>query len=129
MAPLVEMLPTNFFPDAPPSPDPEPDPDPELEPEDAPDPDPDPELDELPLDEEPDPELVPAPDPEVEPEELPVDPELEDDAVDREAPSELELDPVPPPASLDPWFESAEEPHAMRMDARLAGRRRREWEA
>lgn len=131
MAPLVEMLPTNFFPDEPPSPDPELDPEPELEPEDAPDADPElasePEPDEPPPDEEPDPELAAPPEPEVEPEEAP-EPEPENEAVVDESLSGFEPEPVPlpPPSSPDPWFEPPEEPHAIRTDATAAGRRRRE---
>ncbi len=134
MAPFVEMLPTNFFPDEPPSPDPELDPEPELEPDDAPDADPelasDPEPDEPPLDEEPDPELAPPPEPEVEPEEAP-DAEPEDEAVvdDPLSGFEPELVPLPPPSSPDHWFEPPEEPHAIRTDATAAGSRRREREA
>jgi hypothetical protein len=128
MAPFVEMLPTNFFPDEPPSPEPESEAEPELEDPPDPDPelDPDPEVEELPLDEEPDPELVLPLEPDVEPEEAPGDPELEADPVD-EPPSAFEPDPVPvpPPSSFDEavWSEPAEEPHAIAMThAKTAGR-------
>jgi hypothetical protein len=123
MAPLVEMLPTNFFPVVPPL----------LEPESAPesevevDPDPEselvpaPEL-ELEEDEEPAPELEPDPELEDEPALASVDPELDAGGVAVSL-STLESPPVPPvPSSLD-GFE-LDDPQATRTDRRAIGNRR-----
>ena len=121
------MLPTNFFPDEPPSPDPELDPEldpePELEPEDALDEDPE-------LEPEPEPEEAPLDEELVEPEEA-SDPEPEDEAVADESLSgvEPELVPLPPPSSPDDWFELPEDPQAISTDATAAGRTRCEREA
>jgi hypothetical protein len=121
MAPLVEMLPTNFFPVVPPLLEPESAPESEVEVD--PDPEseivPDPEL-ELEEDEEP----APEPDPELEDEPAlaSVDPELDVEGVAASL-STLESAPVPPvPSSLD-GFE-LDDPQATRTDRRAIGNRR-----
>jgi hypothetical protein len=123
MAPLVEMLPTNFFPDEPPSdaePELEVDPDPELEPE-LEDP---PELD-------PEPELLPPLDAAVEPDEDVVEAAPEDEALLDASPSAPEPEPCtdPPAASPCSWVELPDEPHASTNDATAAGRNGRRREA
>jgi hypothetical protein len=131
MAPLVEMLPTNFFPDVPPSLGPELDPElePELEPElasaDASDPElelaPELELDELEVDEEPEPELEPPPD--VEPEVVP-ESELEPDIEEGGPPPLLELADVPGPPSSPKDWPSPDEPHALMANVTATAKRR-----
>ena len=140
MAPLVEMLPTNFFPDEPPSVDAEPelevDPDPELElepePEDPPELDPEPELDEpeeLPLEEEP--ELVPPLDAAVEPDEDAVEADPEDEVLLDASPSAPEPEPCADPPASSPchWVELPDEPHASTNDAAATRRRKHDREA
>jgi hypothetical protein len=119
MAPLVEMLPTNFFPSVPPSIGPELAPESGIEPE--------PELEE--------PELVEAPATELDapPEvELPLvaEPELEPELEEGASPPEPELAEVPrPPSSAGYcWLPSGglpDDPQAKRATVATAGSRRR----
>ena len=141
MAPLVEMLPTNFRPVEPPSLDPESSPESEVEVE------PDPEFElaselefeapediEAPVeeDEEPDAELEPDPELGVELPAAPDEPEL-DAGVAAPLPSAPESSPVPSPPLPLPWLSpddrlSPDDPQATRADKAAIGKTWKRWQ-
>jgi hypothetical protein len=121
MAPLVEMLPTNFFPSVPPSIDPE------LVPESRLEPELEPELEEPELVEASAPELDPPPDVELP---LVPEPELEPEVEEDAPPPELEPAEVlrPPSSAGCCWLPSdgpPDDPQAISASVATAGSRER----